>query len=349
MNQKYWSRRAASITPYVAGEQPKLANLVKLNTNENPYPPSPRVREVLEGFDPALLRLYPEPESDALRAAIGQANGLPADWVFAGNGSDEVLALCFQCFFDGDLVFPDITYSFYPVWAQLYGITCRQIALNQDFTLPTQQFVGQTNVVFPNPNAPTSMAISLDEVEQIVRTASGVVVVDEAYIAYGGQTALPLLQKYDNLVIVRTFSKSHSLAGLRVGYALAHPDLIAALRCVKDSFNSYPLDKLAQAAAAAAIADSAYTEGVLQKIVATRQRTAAALQELGFAVLPSSANFLFCAHRQVSAASLMAQLREDGIIVRHFSKPRIENWLRITIGTDAEMERLLARLKEILP
>lgn len=348
MNQKYWSKRAASITPYVAGEQPKADNLIKLNTNENPYPPSPKVEAVLRSFDPALLRLYPDPNSEGLRQAIASVNGLSPQHVFLANGSDEALSVCFQSFFDGDLVFPDISYSFYPVWADLYGVESCQVPLNPDFTVPVEKFMGKTNVVLANPNAPTSMALPLEDVEKIVQTARGVVVVDEAYIAYGGESALPLLGKYDNLVIVRTFSKSHSLAGLRVGYVLANPNLIAALECVKDSFNSYPVDKLAQACAEAAVLDQAYTQGILKKIVATRDRFALAIQGLGFQVLPSSANFLFCKHDTVKGQVLLSRLRETGVIVRHFAKPRIEDWLRITIGTDEQMEKLAQTLQRIL-
>lgn len=348
MNKKYWSRRAACITPYTAGEQPKISNLIKLNTNENPYPPSPDVTRAIRGFDSALLRLYPDPNSDGLRQALASADGVSMDNVFVGNGSDEILAICFQSFFDGNLVFPDVTYSFYPVWAALYGIGYSQIPLNPDFTIPVEQFQGRTNVIFPNPNAPTSLSLTLDAVEQIVKTASGVVIVDEAYIAYGGATAAPLLAKYDNLVIVRTFSKSHSLAGLRVGYALAHADLIAAMQCIKDSFNSYPLDQLAQSAAAAAIRDSSYTDDILRRIISTRSRITAELEAMGFQVCPSSSNFLFCSHSRVSASEILAELRACGIIVRHFNQPRIDNWLRITIGTDQQMDRLLAVLKDIL-
>lgn len=346
MNQKLWSRRARSITPYVAGEQPRMKNLIKLNTNENPYPPSPKAIAALESYNADALRLYPNADAEPLMQAAADRHGLTPSHIFCGNGSDEVLAIAFQAFFDDTLTLPDITYSFYPVWASLYGVPLRVVPLKEDFTIPVDAFLHQKNVIFPNPNAPTGIALSRAEIESIVKTASGVVVIDEAYVEFGAESVMPLVREYDNLVVVRTLSKSHSLAGLRVGYAAAHPDLICAMRCIKDSFNSYPLDSLAQTAAAAALADSQYTDRILESIIGVREFTAGELCALGYEVLPSQSNFLFCRPPQ-DAAWVMGKLREQGIIVRRFGGARIENYLRITIGTRQQMETLIEVLRSL--
>ena len=350
--KEFWSQRIRDMVPYVPGEQPRERKFIKLNTNENPYPPSPRVLEAIREAAGESLRLYPDPESTALRAAIAARHGLDSDQVFVGNGSDEVLALCFQAFFTPGraVVFPDITYSFYPVYCALYGQDYREIPLREDFTVPLEDFLGNNGgVVLPNPNAPTGMAISLADVERLAAgNPEAVVVVDEAYVDFGAQSAVPLLDRCPNLVVTRTLSKSGSLAGLRVGYALGSANLIAALNCVKNSFNSYPLDRLAQAGAQAAIEDEAYFRATVDKVAATREWTTTRLRELGFRVYDSKANFLFASHDAVPAEKLLLGLRERGILVRWWNKPRISNCLRISIGTDEEMETLCRTLEELL-
>ncbi len=350
-DMRYWSALAKGISPYVPGEQPRIPHLIKLNTNENPYPPSPKVILAVQGAADASLRLYPDPESQALRAAIAKRHGVKPEQVFVGNGSDEVLALAFLAYFDRDEPFrmPDITYSFYPVYAQLFGMAAETVPLEDDFSLPVEKLSGGTGgVIFANPNAPTSLAIGLDDVRAIASSTEGAAIVDEAYVEFGAQSAIALLSDCPNLVVVRTFSKSHALAGLRVGYAIASPDLIEALNRVKNSFNSYPLDRVAQAAATASIEDEHYCQNVLLAIVKTRESFLPRLEALGFTCLPSKANFLFAAHKTHAAARLQKSLREHGVLVRHFNAPRIDNFLRITVGTDDEMERLVFSLQDIL-
>lgn len=345
---QYLSRRAASITPYQAGEQPQGSGIIKLNTNENPYPPSPKALAVLRGFEGERLRLYPKPDGGSLRSAVAQSRALPEDHVFCGNGSDEVLGFAFQAFFDGDVVFPDITYSFYPVWAQLYGIGYKTVPLDADFTVPVDALTGG-GVVLANPNAPTGIALGLEDVARILgNNREHVVIVDEAYACFGAGSAAPLIPEYPNLLIVSTMSKSHALAGLRVAYALGQPHLIDGLTRIKDSFNSYPLDMIAQEAAAAALLDREYCEAMSQRIVVTRENTARRLTDLGFRVLPSRANFVFASHPGLSAAALKAYLADNGIYVRHFNKPRIYDYLRITIGTDAQMDTLIEKTREFV-
>ena len=348
---KYWSVLAARITPYVPGEQPKIPDLIKLNTNENPYPPSPKVIQAVQEAASGALRLYPDPESLALREAIAAREGVCPDQVFVGNGSDEVLALAFLAYFDpGAAVrFPDITYSFYEVYASLFRLTVEKVPLRADFSLPEEALLHSPGgVVFPNPNAPTGMAAELETVRRICRENDRAVLVDEAYVEFGAQSAVRLLPECPNLVVIRTFSKSHALAGLRIGYAIASAEMIQALSNVKNSFNSYPLDRVAQAAARAAIGDEAYLQNVLKKITATREQTRERLSDMGFFVLPSRANFLFVSHPAADAAALQRELRARGVLVRHFNAPRIEQFLRITVGTDGEMERLCYALKDIL-
>jgi len=347
----YWSKLVSSISPYIPGEQP-TQKLIKLNTNENPYPPSPATLSAIEGALNDALRLYPDPECRDLRSAIAAVHGLNADQVFAGNGSDEVLAFCFLAFCDPDRAvrFADITYSFYPVYASLFGIPTQLIPLNEDFTLPTQAFCsGSGPVIIANPNAPTSLSLSLAQIEEILlANKSDVVIIDEAYAAFSGTSAASLIDRYENLLIVRTFSKSHSLAGLRIGYALGHPHLIEALSRVKNSFNSYPLDRVALAAAKAAILDQEYYQNTTEKIIATREQAILRLRQMGFHVFDSRTNFIFASHPQYDAADLMQQLRQRGILVRHFTAPRIANYLRITIGLDEEMDALYEALTQIL-
>ena len=350
--KKYWSRRIRDMVPYVPGEQPKDRVFIKLNTNENPYPPSPKALEALREAADDRLRLYPDPECAQLRAAIAAAHGLSPEQVFAGNGSDEVLAFCFQAFFDPDrpVCFADITYTFYAVYAEYFGLTPRLIPLGEDFSLPVEPFCAGDSggVVVANPNAPTGLEVARADLIRILESnPQAVVLVDEAYIDFGGTSADALVDRYDNLVVVRTLSKGHGLAGLRVGYALGHPDLMAALRCVRDSINSYTVDRAAQAAAAASIADTAYFEAQAAKVQATRTRSAERLRGLGFDVTDSKANFLFVHHPKVAAKTLLDGLRQRGILVRWFDRPRISDHLRITVGTDEEMEALAQAMKEL--
>jgi histidinol-phosphate aminotransferase len=346
----FWSAVVHGLTPYVPGEQP---NLVKLNTNESPYGPSPKVLEAVRGEADDTLRLYPDPNSDRLRAGLAAYHRVTADQVFVGNGSDEVLAHTFLALLKHDqpILFPDITYSFYPVYCGLYEIAYRTIPLTESFEIRVDDYlVPNGGVIFPNPNAPTGRLLALGEIERLLAGNPGsVVVIDEAYIDFGGETAVGLVARHPQLLITRTLSKSHALAGLRVGYAIGQAHLIEALNRVKDSFNSYPLDRFAQAGALASIQDSGYFEGICSKVVATRTRLVASMAEMGFAVLPSAANFIFARHPLHDGAGLAAALRERSIIVRHFRNPaRIAPFLRITVGTDAQCDALLAALKAIL-
>ena len=352
---RFWSKVVGTLTPYVPGEQPKVANLIKLNTNENPYPPSPRVLEAIQdelGADAARLRLYPDPNADLLKAAVARTYGLTVDKVFVGNGSDEVLAHVFMALLKHDrpVLFPDITYSFYPVYCGLYDVDYRTVPLTDDFTIdPADYAQPNGGIIFPNPNAPTGCLLAADSIEQMLKAnPDSVVVVDEAYVDFGGKSAISLVDRYDNLLVVHTLSKSRSLAGLRVGFAVGDPALIEALERVKNSFNSYPLDRLAIVGAVAALEDSGHFEQSRQAIVASRDTLTAALIQLGFEVLPSAANFIFARHPQDDAAQLAQALREKNIIVRHFNLPRIDQFLRITVGTDAECAALVAALRNIL-
>lgn len=350
---KFWSPVVHALTPYVPGEQPKLTNLVKLNTNENPYGPSPKVLEALAAEVGDTLRLYPDPNADRLKQTIADHFGLQASQVFVGNGSDEVLAHAFQALLkhDAPILFPDITYSFYPVYCGLYGVAFETVPLTERFEIRVEDYFRPNGgIIFPNPNAPTGCPLSLAEIERLLQAnPDSVVVVDEAYIDFGGESAVTLINRYPQLLVTHTLSKSRSLAGLRVGYALGHPDLIEALTRVKDSFNSYPLDRFALAGGVAAMQDQAYFEQTCQKVIASRERLVASLQALNFEVLPSAANFIFARHIEHDGAELTAKLRERSVIVRHFKKPsRIAPFLRITVGTDAECRALVDALQEIL-
>jgi histidinol-phosphate aminotransferase len=356
---RYWSPLVPSLTPYVPGEQPKLTNLVKLNTNENPYPPSPRAVAAMQeaiGSDGALLRLYPDPNADCLKEAVAEhfaGSALTPAHVFAGgNGSDEVLAHVFLALLKHDqpILLPDVTYSFYPVYCRLYGIDVTTIPLDERFAIRVGDYARENGgIVIANPNAPTGHPLPLGDVERLVAGArQSVVVVDEAYVDFGGETAVGLVRRHPNLLVVRTLSKSHALAGLRVGYAVGDPALIEALERVKNSFNSFPLDRVAIAGAAAALADREYLEKTRQAVMRSRTALTGELERLGFDVLPSAANFVFVRHPRRDALELAAMLRERSIIVRHFKQARINQHLRITIGTDAQCERLVAALKEIL-
>jgi histidinol-phosphate aminotransferase len=350
---QYWSDVVHQLTPYVPGEQPKLANLVKLNTNENPYAPSPKVIAALKLEAAETLRLYPDPNSDELKASIAQFYQLQSNQVFVGNGSDEVLAHVFQALLKHDLplLFPDISYSFYPAYCALYAINHQKIPLATDFSINIDDYAQPNGgIIFPNPNAPTGIPLALVEIERLLlKNTQSVVVVDEAYVDFGTESAVSLIAKFPNLLVTQTFSKARSLAGLRVGYALGAPALIEALKRVKDSFNSYPIDRFASAGAIAAMQDVEYFTATCAKVIATRIRLVDALCQLDFDVLPSGANFIFAKHHSRDGAVLTAELRELNIIVRHFKLPsRIAPYLRITIGSDAQVETLIIALSDLL-
>jgi histidinol-phosphate aminotransferase len=349
----YWSDVAKSLTPYVPGEQPKLPNLVKLNTNENPYGPSPKVIEALQQEIGDSLRLYPDPEGSRLKAAIAAYWGdIDARQVFVGNGSDEVLAHVFLALLKHPrpILFPDITYSFYPVYCRLYGVAFEAVPLGNDYEIRPGDYLRQNGgIIFPNPNAPTGRALGLAEVEQIVAgNPDSVVVIDEAYVDFGAESAVRLVNRHRNLLVVHTLSKSRSLAGLRVGYAVGDAGLIEALERVKNSFNSYPLDRLALAGGVAALEDREWFERTRQFVIRSREALRIDLEKLGFQVLPSCANFVFARHPARDAGELAKALRERSIIVRHFRQPRIDQFLRITVGTDEQCQALVAALGEIL-
>ncbi len=349
----FWSPIVAALRPYVPGEQPRLEGIVKLNTNENPYGPSPRALEAIRRATTEELRLYPDPASSLVKAAVARQHGLDEAEVFVGNGSDEVLAHAFQALLHHDrpLLFPDVTYSFYPVYAQLYGVAHQTVPLAEDFSIRVEDYLGRAAgaIVIANPNAPTGMLLELAAVERLVAGCASIpVVIDEAYVDFGGATAAGLIRRYPNLLVVQTLSKSRSLAGLRVGFAMGDPGLIEALVRVKDSFNSYPVDRLATVGAAAALDDREHFDACCQRVVATRAWLDARLGALGFQVLPSAANFLFARHPGRDAAALAAALRERSIVVRHFRAPRIDQFLRITVGTDEQCQRLVVALEQIL-
>jgi len=347
---KFWSPFVKNLVPYVPGEQPKLTKLVKLNTNENPYGPSPKALAAMQAELNDNLRLYPDPNSDLLRQAVARYYGIDAGKVFLGNGSDEVLAHIFHGLLQHDLplLFPDISYSFYPVYCGLYGIKSDPLPLDEQFQIRVADYAKPNGgIIFPNPNAPTGCVLALDAVEQIVKASpDSVVVVDEAYIDFGGETAISLVDRYPNLLVTQTLSKSRSLAGLRVGLAVGHPDLIEALERVKNSFNSYPLDRLAIVGAAAAFDDREYFEKTCKQVIDSRDKVVAQLRAKGFEVLPSAANFIFARHPRHDAAGLAAKLREQGVIVRHFKQERIAQFLRISIGTPEQNQALIDALGE---
>ena len=350
---RFWSDIVHDLTPYVPGEQSQRAHVVKLNTNENPYGPSPRVLDVLHESINDSLRLYPDPVSAALRQAIADRFGVTDENVFVGNGSDEVLAHTFRALLThrAPVLFPDVTYSFYPVYCRLFSAPCQEIPLNSQFGIDVDDYMRENGgIIFPNPNAPTGLALDASEIRRLLEVnTDSVVVVDEAYVDFGCESVVPLVRDYPNLLVTHTLSKSHALAGLRVGFAIGHPELVAGLVRVKDSFNSYPLDRLAQKAAIASIADVEYFEASCRRIIQNRSRLAAGLRALRFEVLPSAANFVLARHGARQASELSASLRERGILVRHFRQPeRIAAWLRITVGTEAQCERLLSTLRELL-
>ncbi|MDR2542031.1 MAG: histidinol-phosphate transaminase [Treponema sp.] len=354
---KFWNSRVKGLSPYVPGEQPKDRQFIKLNTNENPYPPSPLVIEAIQKAATDRLRLYPDPECTEFREAVVSRYGVKLEQVFAGNGSDEILAFAFGAFFESGknaqaLLFPDITYSFYPVYAGLWDIPFRAIPLCDDFSINVEDYkIPSGGLVLPNPNAPTGITLSVEDILSLAEyheKQEKVFVIDEAYISFGAESVISYIEKHPNLLVVFTLSKSASLAGLRAGFAVGSVELIEGLRRVRDSFNSYTLDRLALAGAAAAVTDFSYYEEINRRIIATRQRVSQSLKVLGFVVLPSSANFVFIKPPNTGGAEFFAELRKRGILARHFNKERINGFLRVSIGTEEEMDIFLAACEEII-
>ena len=347
-----WEEYVRKVVPYVPGEQPKRKDIIKLNTNENPYPPTPGVKRAYEAFELGQLRKYPDPSAEKLVGAIADFYGLKKEQVFVGVGSDDVLAMIFMTFFNSKVpvLFPDITYSFYDVWADMLRIPYEEQPLDENFKIRKEDYRKENGgIIFPNPNAPTGVLLPLSEVEDIIaHNQESIVVVDEAYIDFGGESALPLIEKYENLLVVQTFSKSRSMAGIRIGYAMGCEKLIRYINDVKYSFNSYTMNQLTIELGAAAIADRAYFEDTTKKVVATRERTKKALRELGFVFEDSKSNFIFARHEHVPAEEIFEALKKEGIYVRHFTAERIHDYLRISIGTDEEMDALLSFLRTYL-
>lgn len=349
---KFWSKRTHELDPYTPGEQPQDQQYIKLNTNENPYPPSPDAIAAMKEASGEAMRLYPDPNATILKEAIAEYFSLEPNQVFVGNSSDEVLAHTFVALLKHNkpLLFPDISYSFYPAYCSLFGINSKLVPLADDFTITVSDYKQENGgIIFPNPNAPSGIALSLSEVEEILKAnPDSVVVVDEAYIDFGGVSAAPLISRYPNLLITQTFSKSRSLAGLRVGFAIGNKELINGLERVKNSFNSYPLDRAAIAGATASIKDQSYFKESCNKIIYTREKTTASLEAMNFLVLPSKANFIFAKPNEFDAQNLYLKLKENGVLVRYFNSPRINGFLRITIGTDEEMTIFLEKLAAVM-
>ncbi|MBX2838795.1 MAG: histidinol-phosphate transaminase [Gammaproteobacteria bacterium] len=341
---QFWSQLVQRLHPYVPGEQRADPEVIKLNTNENPYPPCIGVQNAIREIDHHVLRKYPDPESTTLRQALARYHDVSIEQVYVGNGSDEILGFAFMAFFtDQPLQYPSVSYSFYPVYCDLFGIEKHPVELSENFAIVPERFkVGLGGIVFPNPNAPTGMALSLEQIELLVTThADSVVLIDEAYADFGSQSAIGLIHKYNNLVVTRTFSKGRSLAGLRIGAVFAHPDLIEGIKRVKNSFNSYPLDSVAQGAAVASLEDEVYYQRTIQLILNTRKRTVEALEQRQFRVLNSAANFIFVSPGKADAKSLFDYLANKNILVRHWNNALLKDWIRITIGTDSDMDRLV--------
>lgn len=349
---KAWENNIRKVIPYVPGEQPKKEKMIKLNTNENPYPPAPGVKDVLTSFDTDRLRLYPDPKIEKLTDAIAERYGLNSNQVFVGVGSDDVLAMCFMTFFNSNhpILFPDITYSFYDVWAEEFRIPYKQIPLDRNFTVRPEDYAGENGgIVFPNPNAPTGKLLPLEEVERIIaQNPDVIVIVDEAYIDFGGTSALPLIDKYDNVLVVQTFSKSHSMAGMRIGYAISNPHLIKCLNDVKYSFNSYTMNQTSLVCGVEAVKDRAHFEETVHKIIETREWAKEELAKLGFEFLDSKANFIFAKHPEYDAKELFEAMKKENIYVRFWGSRRIEQYMRITIGTKEEMETMFSFLKRYM-
>lgn len=347
-----WRDNLIKIEPYVAGEQPNKTDFIKLNANENPYPPAPGVLEVISSFDGGALKKYPDADAKPLAAAIAERVGLSRENVFVGNGSDDVLALCFRAFFNSGkpVIYPDITYSFYPVWCEMLRIPFETIPVDESFNINAADYNRPNGgVVIANPNAPTSIARGLDFIREILdKNQDSVVIVDEAYVDFGGESAIPLLSEYENLVVTQTFSKSRSMAGMRIGCAFGNKEIISALYAAKDSYNSYPMDSVAIEAGIASVKDEEYFRATLRKVIATRDRLTKELRSMGFELPDSCANFVFAEHKDYRAKDICEYLKTRDIYVRYFSKARIDNRLRITIGTDEEIDALVAALKDYI-
>lgn len=347
-----WMKNLRDIKPYVPGEQSKEKNIVKINANENPYPPSPEAIKAINEFDCNRLRFYPDANALEFKKALAEFYGVSVENVFLGNGSDDVLALSFQAFFNSDkpIAYPDITYSFYPVWCRLFNIPYKNYPLDDNFRINPEDYKEQNGgVVIPNPNAPTSLGEGREFIERIMEyNKDSVVIIDEAYVDFGGYSSVELTKKYENLLITGTFSKSRSLAGMRIGYAIGSKTLISVLEAVKNSYNSYTLNSISMAAGTAAIKDRAYFESTVSKVIATRQRVAEELRALGFTVLNSQTNFLFATHNAINIKDYFEWLKAQKVFIRYFNLPRINNYVRITIGTDDEMNVFLNKTKEYI-
>ena len=345
-----WRENVRRVVPYVPGEQPNKPGMIKLNTNENPYPPAPGVKKVLDAFEADSLRLYPDPAVTELTECLAEYYGLKKDQVFVGVGSDDVIAMAFMTFFNSEkpILFPDISYSFYSVWAEEFRIPYKRPALDENFKLVKEDYYQENGgIIFPNPNAPTAIYEPLETIEEIIsHNRDVVVIVDEAYIDFGGESARSLIEKYDNLLVVQTFSKSRSMAGMRIGFAMGNPELIKYLNDVKYSFNSYTMNRTSICCGVEAVKDDAYFKAMTQKIIATREWSKQELAKLGFSFTDSKANFIFAAHERIPAKEIFEALREANIYVRYFNSPRIDNYLRITIGTEEEMEKLFGFLRK---
>lgn len=347
-----WTKNLRNIEPYVPGEQSKDKDIVKINANENPYPPSPKAAGVLKSFDTNKLRFYPSANSTKLKEAIAKYYKVDVSNVFVGNGSDDVLAVAFQSFFNSEkpIVYPDLTYSFYPVWCSLFGIKYKNYPVGDDFRINPEDYKEKNGgVVIPNPNAPTSLGEGLDFVEKILNyNQDSVVIIDEAYVDFGGTSSIPLIDKYENLLVTGTFSKSRSLAGLRIGFAIGSKALIDVMEAVKNSYNSYTVDSLSIEMGAASIEDDEYFKSTCKKVIKTRERVTLELEKLGFDVLDSQTNFIFATHNKHNMKSLFEYLKTQKVFIRYFSLPRIENYVRITIGTNEEMDIFLEKTKEFI-
>lgn len=347
-----WENNVRRVEPYIPGEQPREDNIIKLNTNENPYPPSPKASAVMEAFKTDKMRLYPDPDSEVLVNALAERYNVKPSQVFVGVGSDDVLAMAFMTFFNSDkpILFPDITYSFYDVWAEVYRIPYKRIPLDENFRINSKDYITENGgIIFPNPNAPTGVLESVEMIEEIVReNQQSIVIIDEAYIDFGGESCLKLVEKYENLLVVQTFSKSRSMAGMRIGFAIGNEKLIKYMNDVKFSVNSYTMNHVTQLCGAESVKDEEYFRKTVDMIVNTRENTKKQISELGFTFTASMSNFIFATHNKKPAGEIFEELKKRKIYVRYWNKPRISNYLRITVGTDKEMESLVSALKEIL-
>lgn len=347
-----WENNVRRVVPYTPGEQPKEKNIIKLNTNENPYPPAPAVRDILNNYNVSDMRLYPNPDSEILVNAIAERYGLKPSQVFVGVGSDDVISMAFMTFFNSDkpVLFPDVTYSFYDVWADVYRIPYKTCPLREDFTINPEDYRQENGgIIFPNPNAPTGVLENIEMIEDIVKSnPDSVVMIDEAYIDFGGKSCLPLIEKYENLLVIQTFSKSRSMAGMRIGFAMGSEKLIKYMNDVKFSVNSYTMNSITQVCGAEAVRDEKYFTETVNKIINTREYSKKKLEEMGFEFTDSMSNFIFASHREKNAGYIFEELKKRKIFVRYWNKPRINNYMRITVGTDDEMNALFKALEEIL-